>query len=257
LPVLEIDGLKVTYEEAGDGLPVVFVPGMAESIECFRHQILGLSPNYRVIAYELRPAKQTGDYSVALLASDLAKLLGNLRAHSAAICGHSFGGMVAQELAIAHPDLAAALVLMSSFPRLPEAHPDRLLSWLTPHGATFQKSFGWFRKAFGKRVDPDSHEWLAQQAASISRQTVEAQLRAAQSFDATERLGEIEAPTLVMVGEKEREEVQSAGQMLFESIADTALEVIEGGDHFNYFFRHDLVNAAIDDFLTSRMASIS
>ncbi|MDO8588323.1 MAG: alpha/beta hydrolase [Armatimonadota bacterium] len=258
MPVVKISGVKVTYQDAGDGLPVVFIPGLAETGECFRRQILGLSPKYRVIAYDLRAARQAEEYSISLLVRDLGELLKSLHIYNAAVCGHSVGGMIAQEFAMTYPEQTAALTLISSFPKLPVAHADRLLSWLTPRGAPRRGAVGWIRGLFGgARVDTDSPEWLSQQVAGVNRLTTEAQLRAAQSFDSTTRLGEIGAPTLVIVGEKEREEIQHSAQVLYEGIADSALEVIEDGDHFSYYFRHDLVNAAIDDFLTSRMASIS
>lgn len=44
--------------------------------------------------------------------------------------------------------------------------------------------------------------------------------------------------------------------MLYEAIPDSALEVVEDGDHFPFYTRHDIVNGAIDDFLTERLAGL-
>jgi pimeloyl-ACP methyl ester carboxylesterase len=258
LPVVDVNNFKVSYEESGDGLPLVFIPGIGEPKECFRRQIMGLSQKYRVIACDLRPAGLPGNYTVPLLAADLYGFMQALRLHNAVVCGHSFGGMVAQEFAITYPHKTSALALISTFPTLPDKSSDRILSWFTQHPARGSSPIDWLRGLFGgKRGDDASLDWPAEQAASISKATIDAQLRLAQSYNSTDRLGAIGAPTLVIVGEKDREEIQRGAQELYENIGDSALEVIEGGDHFCFFHRHDLVNAALDDFITANRASIS
>jgi 3-oxoadipate enol-lactonase len=256
LSVINVNGLKVSYEEAGDGLPIIFVPGLAESKECFSRQVNGLSLEYRTIAYDLR-AGGAEELTIPLLVEDLAGFIDALRLHNAVICGHSFGGIIAQEFAIAYPHLTAVLALISSFPKLPQGSPERVMSWLTLRGAR-HTPIDWLRGLFGgKRAEGDSCEELAHQAMTVGRPIVDARLKLAQSFDSTDRLPEIAAPTLVIVGEKDREELQQASQALYDGINDSALEVIEGGDHFCFLERHDLVNAALDDFITSKMSTIS
>jgi pimeloyl-ACP methyl ester carboxylesterase len=258
LPVIDVKGQKVAYEDAGAGLPIVFIPGIAESRESYSRQISGLSSKYRVIAYDLRAAVKTGDYTIRLLADDLAHFLHAIRVSTAVICGHSFGGAVAQEFAITYPEDTSALVLISAFATLPSATDERLISWLTPRGGSGGGAFGWLRTMFGHReIEPDSYEWLASQAAGVSRGVVEFRLQAARSYDATERLAAIGVPTLVVVGAKDREDFLKAAQVLYDGIPDCDLEVIEGGDHYCPFLRHDLVNAALDEYISSRMSSIA
>ncbi|MDO8682927.1 MAG: alpha/beta hydrolase [Armatimonadota bacterium] len=259
MPVVEINGQKVSYEEAGNGLPVVFIPGLAETKEWFRYQMSGLSENYRTITYDLRANPKNGEYSARLLVDDLARFLDALHIQSAAVCGHSFGGIVAQEFAISYPDRTSALCLISAFPALPSEHAEKLLSWLSPKGtAGHRNPLEWLRGLFaGRQPDCVSYECLAEQSAHAGRSAVEARLRLIQSYDSTSRLGEIDAPTLIVVGAKDRAEILHSAQILYEGIPDVTLEVIEGGDHFCFFHRHDLVNAALDDFLTARLASLS
>lgn len=258
MPVVNVRGLKVSYEEAGDGLPIVFVPGVADTKEFFRRQISGLSQKYRVISYDLRASTKASGLSMELLAGDLAALFRALKIPTAAVCGHSFGGMVAQEFAFRFPELTSALVLISSFPKLPAASADKALSWVTPRNGSGAGSLGWLRRIFRKpEVEPDSYEWLSETTAALDHHVLEDRLQLALAYDSTEKLPAIEVPTLVVVGSKDREMMLHASQVLYESIPDVALEVIEGGDHFCAFLRHDLVNSAIDDFLARRLASIS
>ena len=258
MPVINVNGQKVSYEEAGVGLPIVLIPGIAETRESYSRQLSGLSSKYRVIAYDLRAAVKGGDCTIGLLADDLSHLLRALRISTAVICGHSFGGAVAQEFAMAHPEETSALVLISAFATPPSGGDDRLISWLTPGGGTTGGPLGWLQSVFGRRpVEPDSYEWLADQADGVSRSVIESRLRALRAFDSSERLAAIAAPTLVVVGARDREEFLKAARFLYEGIPDSDLEVIEGGDHFCPFLRHDLVNAALDEFISSRMPSIA
>lgn len=257
MAVIDLKGYKVSYMEAGGGVPVVLVPGFTETKDIFRRQLLGLSPKYKVIACDVRPPSRGAEYSLSSLADDLADFLTALNIDAAVVCGHSFGGMIAQELAMSHTDRVSALILISSFPTLPPGAPDKLHSWFTPGRQTGHSPLSWVRGLFGGKSESDLSDTLSARDSPASRAAVEARLGLAQSTDLTPRLSEIGAPTLVLVGEKDRREIQHAAQALYEGVTDSALEVIEGGDHFCFHTRHDLVNAAIDDFLTARMASIT
>jgi len=258
LPVVHTNAAKTSYEEAGLGLAIVFIPGLGGTREWFRHQVSGLSTRYRTIVYDPRFSDRNADRFVPDLADELARLLDAAKAHTAVICGHSFGGFVAQEFALVHPDRASALVLISSFPTLPEETPSQLVSWMTPKGA-FQTG-GWFAKLISRAprpAEPDSYEWLAQHSARLNRAWIESRLERSRSFDLTQRLGDIGAPSLVIVGARDHEQMILAARTFYEAMPDATLEVIEGGDHFCFFSRHDLVNAAIDDFLSSRLAALA
>jgi pimeloyl-ACP methyl ester carboxylesterase len=80
---------------------------------------------FELVLYDHRGAGRsgplTGERTVAGLADDAAALLGALAIESAHVLGISMGGMVAQELALAHPQRVRTLTLGCTFPGGPEA----------------------------------------------------------------------------------------------------------------------------------------
>ncbi|MBI2842010.1 MAG: alpha/beta hydrolase [Armatimonadetes bacterium] len=262
MPTIDIDGMRVAYEEAGTGLPIVFIPGLVGTKEWFQYQFTGLGGSYRVISYELRPAQNAAAHNVDVLAEDLARLLSALKIDSAVIAGHSFGAMVAQRFAALHRPRTRALVLMSAFPRLPDVPAHILLEWLCPGPVELETPFrSLLSRLFRFKPPPvpedvDGSEWLAARSAKLAQGTLDTRIRLVQQFDSVLWLSRIEAPTLILVGAKDCAPLQSCAQELYDLIQDTALEVIEDCEHFCFYSRHDVVNDAIDDFLTERLRSL-
>jgi pimeloyl-ACP methyl ester carboxylesterase len=93
--VLTNDGVRIHYVEAGEGEPVVLLPGFAQSALEFDKQIADLSRDYRVIAMDHRghgrSDKPEYGYRVSRLAADLRELLLSLDLHDVVLLGHSLG----------------------------------------------------------------------------------------------------------------------------------------------------------------------
>jgi pimeloyl-ACP methyl ester carboxylesterase len=117
MPLARVNGIQLYYEELGNGPPLVLVHGFSCGVRSWDPQIQAFSDTRRVIAYDVRgfgmsdAPERPEDYSQALSVADLAALLEHLRTERAAIGGLSMGGNIALNLAIAHPDKVAALVI--------------------------------------------------------------------------------------------------------------------------------------------------
>lgn len=262
MPAVDIDGHRIEYEDEGAGLPVVFIPGLTGSKASCKYQLSGLSEHYRIISYNLRLASRREAYTIDLLTEDLARFLTELKLDTAVIAGHSFGGLIAQNFALNYAQHISALILSSTFPYLSEQPSQKIIEWLAPGPVEFESKWTAFmRRLFGGRQAPaedsDGLTWLAHQKGGLNKATLDARVNIIQEFNSSNRLGEINVPTLLIVGAEDRAPILAGTQMLYENIPDTTLEVIEGGDHFVFFTRHDLYNDVIDDFLMSRMASFS
>ncbi|HEY6854228.1 MAG TPA: alpha/beta hydrolase [Gemmatimonadales bacterium] len=107
---------------SGAGAPVVMIPGLFGSAYAFRKMIPLLGDcGYRSVIVEplglgfsSKPPK--ADYSLSAQAERVAAVLDSLGVRHAIVVGHSIGGAIALRLALHHPDLVAALVLMESGP---------------------------------------------------------------------------------------------------------------------------------------------
>jgi esterase len=118
---VHVNGVRLYYEEHGEGDAILCVHGAASSALVWSAAAEALSPLGRVILYDRRGATRserpdTWDASVPAHAEDAAALLAELDAGPAVVIGRSYGGEIATALALAHPDRVRALVLLDGAP---------------------------------------------------------------------------------------------------------------------------------------------
>jgi pimeloyl-ACP methyl ester carboxylesterase len=130
LKYVDIDGYRLAYAEAGAGPPVLLVHGSLNDCRAWAQQMDAFAARYRTIAVSLRhcwPERwdgRGGDFTVEQHATDLAALLAALGLDAAHVIGHSRGGAVAIQLALAQPACVRSLVLADPGglePLLPDA----------------------------------------------------------------------------------------------------------------------------------------
>jgi pimeloyl-ACP methyl ester carboxylesterase len=213
-----VDGTRIRYVEAGQGPAVILIHGLAASLFSWRHTMLPLArAGYRVIAYDNRgfgfsekPARgyTNRDYVMLLLS-----LLDSLKVDEAILVGHSMGGAIAAEAALARPERVRALVMVDAagmgvrwpfmlrVARWPVV--SALFEQFRGRGATAR-----ILKALYADPSRVTEQEIDQYYAPVAEPGFERSLRgvlAAYRFDALRgRLDSIETPTLVMWGAKDR-----------------------------------------------------
>ncbi len=123
MPFRSVNGIRLRYETWGVGpTPLVLLHGLGSSADDWFLQLPAFAPHYLCVAVDLRghglSDKPVGNYAVGLFTSDVAELLRDLDLAPAHILGLSLGGMVAQQLALAHPQVVRSLVLINTLPGL-------------------------------------------------------------------------------------------------------------------------------------------
>jgi esterase len=115
---IEVNGVRLHYEERGEGAPIACIHGTGSSALVWGDAVETLAGVGRVIAYDRRGhgrSERPDPYersSVAEHADDAAALLAALAATPAVVIGRSYGGAVAVDLALRHPERVRALVLL-------------------------------------------------------------------------------------------------------------------------------------------------
>jgi pimeloyl-ACP methyl ester carboxylesterase len=114
-----IDSTRIRLIDTGNGTPIVLLHGIGASMYLWRHQIGPLvAAGYRVVAFDNRgfgfSDKPAHGYHNADYARLLLSLMDSLRLGSAVLVGHSMGGAIAAEVALAHPDRVRGLVLIDA-----------------------------------------------------------------------------------------------------------------------------------------------
>jgi len=238
-----IGDLSVWYERRGAGPPLLFVSGSGGDLRTKPNVFDGpLATDFDLLAYDQRGLGQTSvpepPYTMAEYADDAAGLLDHVGWDACLVVGVSFGGMVAQEIAIRHPDRVARLVLcctssggagQPSYPLhtltdLPEE--DRIRTQLgisdTRYGADWQTA----NPAVAERI------FATMRRGREASEGERAQLEARSHHDTFDRLPTVTAPTLVCAGRYDGIAPVANSEAIASQIPDAELRVYEGGHLF-------------------------
>jgi 3-oxoadipate enol-lactonase len=244
------DGCRLYYETHGDRErePLLLLEGMGGDIPGWRRDIPRLSAELFLVAYDFRgngnSDEPQGPCSVSTFVDDTVGLLDELGLDSAHVYGQSFGGMVAQELALVHPDRVLTLVLACTQAR--GSSPVRSRAEV-PMDQPWQ---GLYSVAFAQ-AHPD-HVAEDLRVAGAQPEHPEGGRRqwdAIQGFDAYDRLPEITAPTLVLHGTEDRMVDPENARILASRIPGAELVLLEGAGHVYHSEQPEAADATVLDFI--------
>ncbi|NPV91163.1 MAG: alpha/beta hydrolase [Firmicutes bacterium] len=164
------------------------------------------------------------------------------------LVGHSMGGNIALQAAISFPQLVGGLILVGSGARMP-VNP-QMLEQLNQ--GTFDTSF--LKIAYSKEVDPALLQSELEKWVHASQQQLFEDFTACNSFDVSDRIETIKAPTLVLVGDQDKMTPLKSSQFLNLGINGSTLVVIPGSGHHPMLEKPLETNQAIQSFLDQRFA---
>lgn len=114
----DVDGVRLHYQEKGEGLPLVLLHGYTASTYVWKEVFEPLATRYHVIAVDMKgfgfSGKPDGDYTRRAQSELVVKLLDHLKIDRAIWCGNSMGGEVSLNAARYHPQQVRALILVDS-----------------------------------------------------------------------------------------------------------------------------------------------
>ena len=242
------NGLNLWVERKGEGEPLLFISGSGGDLRNKPNALDGpLARQVEMVAYDQRGLgqsdKPSGPYSMADYADDAAGLLDEFDWATANVVGVSFGGMVAQELAIRHPGRIRRLVLCCTSPGGAGGASYSLHSLIgmdreaeaqvmipisdTRHDAAWQAANpDAYKVMFDLRAnDP----WADEPRRAMGAQL---QLLARKDLDTWDRLPSITAPTLICGGLYDGIALPETQQRMADRIPGAQLRMFEGGHMF-------------------------
>ena len=252
--------IDIWVEQVGEGPDVLLIGGLGDTVESWQFQLDGLADRYRLTAFDNRGSGRTampsGPVSVEQMADDAAGVLEALGITSAHVAGFSGGSIVSQELALRHPALVRSLVLQSTWPVMDHYLRTWLLfvRWLV-EVAPSERAFleGFFLDIYTPRAYNDGTvaQFIEEVLAFPHKQATEDVQRYIDTLvhhDTSERLGDIEAPTLVLAGGADVTSRPPLCQAVAERIPHARFEVLEGEAHQPFQEVPDRWNALVDSF---------
>ena len=251
----------MSYVSFGRGArPFVILPGLSDGLATVKGKALMLAGPYRrffdqyTVYMFSRRDDLPEEYSIREMAADQAIAMRRLGLEGAAVMGVSEGGMIAQYLAIDHPELVSRLVLAVTAPRAEEITKERLACWMKlaqegGHKAlmidTAENSYSpaYLRKF---RTSYAVIGFIGRPSDRYRRFLANA--RAILSFDASEELKKIACPVLIIGGADDKIVGIEASHELQRQIPGSELYGYEGLGHAAYEEAKDF-NKRVLDFL--------
>lgn len=262
----KVNGARLYYEVAGSGHPVVLLHAGIADHRMWDDQFAPFAQRYQVIRYDHRGFGQSsvpaGPFAFH---DDLYFLLRQLDITRTSLIGVSLGGVTAINLALAHPEMVESLLVVGSGLgglQWPPPSPEELALFSQVKEA---------REAgdFATANEIEVHIWVdgPQRKPEAVTPGVRARVREMnlQTFSrreeneqaqpqeleppASERLGEIQAPTLVMIGDQDVSSVQAIAERLATDIPGARKVVMPNTAHMPNMEQPEAFNQIVFDFL--------
>jgi 3-oxoadipate enol-lactonase len=259
--VLAPHSTKVTYDDVGTGLPVVFLHAFPLDREMWTPQIGPISQaGFRVLAVDLPEfggtAPDIEGFTIDRGADLVADFLKALEIRQAVVVGLSMGGYVAMSIARRHPSLLAGLVLADTraAPDVPHvrANRDKLISAVQAKGSVAAAD-AMLPNLFSeptRATNPALIERVRQIALRQSPSGLIAGLRALRDRpDAAPALESVAVPILVLVGEFDTVTPLLAAARIAGTVRKSDLAHIPGAGHLSSLENPESFNSAVIAFL--------
>ena len=256
------------YELQGSGPPIVLIHEAIADSRMWEPQWSSFAVRYRLLRLDLAGFGRTPIESLPVThARDVAGLMDELEISAAGVVGASLGGRVAIELAVARPDLVRALVLVdaglpgfdwSEAVRAYGAAEDAAVSAGDLAAATEINLRMWVDgpRRTAEDVDPGVRAAVAEmQRAALELQAPHWELLDEDLLvpDVAERLDEVEAPTLVLVGEEDVEDMHLLAQRFSAEIPRARLAKIPGAAHVPSLEQPAVFDELVHGFLADNL----
>jgi pimeloyl-ACP methyl ester carboxylesterase len=248
VPHAVVRSRKVYYEIHGEhsGIPLVLIMGTGGSCRGWLPiQVPDFSQEHRTLIFD-HPGvggseDSDGPLTTAGLADDTAGLMDALEIENANVLGAFMGGMVAQEMALRHPDRVHRLILAGTYAR-PDAKRRMLIQqWreLSLGGASVEvmvreRMLWTLQDETLEQTDliDQMIEFFIQDGAPLTEEVFARQCDACLGHDTADRLRKIHHPTLVICGRQDRLTPPHFHRDLADEIPNAHLVTIPYGGHF-------------------------
>ena len=252
MPVAHLNDIDIYYERYGDrqgtAPKLLFVNGSGATLAASQPMLSLFAKHFDLVAHDQRGLGRTsipdGPYTMAQYAADAAALVEHLGWHTYSVVGVSFGGMVAQELAVTFPQRLERLALICTSPGGAggSSYPLHTLASLDPVERAeiglriLDQRFtpDWFDAHPGDRMLSDA---MAQRGGEKPAEVLRGetlQLQARSVHDVYDRLPVITCPTLVASGLYDGIAPASNGEAIAAQISGAQFRAYEGGHAFFY-----------------------
>lgn len=254
VPFINIRGESIYYRQNAEFLvdraTVIFVHGAGGTWENWTYQLRGIE-GYNLIALDLPGHGRSGGAPAALISqySDFIKsFVQALTISRYVIVGHSMGGAVAMEFALAYPDDLKGLIIVNSGAKL-RVNPETLE--VLRKG---EHPIDSVRYRYSTKVSESVLQQSLEEMKLVPTEVYLADFMACNGFNILERVKTIKLPALVICGDEDQLTPVKYSEYLAHELTQSTLSIIMSAGHMSMLEQPDSVNQAIHDFLSDQKA---
>jgi len=260
MPTIQSNGITLAYDIQGAGHPLLLISGIGYGGWYWRKLAPDLAAHFQVITFDNRGAggsdKPDGPYTTAMMAADTIGLLDGLGITRTHVLGHSLGGYIAQEVALARPDLVSKLILAATTtggPNVIPITPEALKVIADRSGDPVEL----FRRGVAVSTGPGFAErhpdvvealWAYRASNPVPAAQYAAQVIAGAQHNAEARLGNIRCPTLILFGAEDKVVPPSNAELLAQKVTGAQVKILPGLGHHMAIEDPKTIVAIIVDF---------
>ena len=250
---------SLCYHREGVGEALILIHGVGSRSDDWLGVVAALDGSFQTLRYDQRghgaSEAPPGPYSIEDLADDLLALMDETGIARAHVAGFSLGGLVAQQLALAHPSRVDKLALISTVAGRSAEERARVVARLDfiaeshPSDYFDQSVERWFTPEF-RAANPDVVAGRKEVVTAMDQAAYAAAYHALAHTDFGERLAEIEAETLIVTGEQDIGSSPRMARFMHQTIPGSQLRILPKLRHSLLLEAPDRVALLLRTFLT-------
>jgi pimeloyl-ACP methyl ester carboxylesterase len=253
---VEVNGIKMYYEEYGSGYPLILIHGGISSIQMWEKQLPVFSKHFRVIAVDCRGQGKTtnpgGKFHYKLMADDFAALLKELKLDQVLLCGWSDGGQIGLEMGLHYPELVKAMVLGGTMINQTKEMIDEFKE-LGIEGAgqvdfeKLEKTLDWLVKLLKEQTAIHGEDYWKTLLLNISEMW----------FDPAEfpeeKVKDIQTPSLILLGDRDDYIPIFEATEMYRLMTNSELAIIPNGNHDCYITQKEVFKQLVINYFLKQI----
>ncbi|MBN2878523.1 MAG: alpha/beta hydrolase [Clostridia bacterium] len=234
---MEITEKTIRLNIKGEGEALVLLHGALVDSSMWKHQINAFSKSFKVVTLDLPGHGESKniilkEYSISEIAKCVVNALKSNGIYTFVLCGHSFGGIIAQEIALNYPDLVNALILAETSYGTRDSFVNNVLTNMTNSlmKLTTQKQLiKLSAKSYGKGSS-ESSEYIKMAMSAYSIEESRKVMNAVTGYSSLNKLKDLKVNTLILVGDKNKQ-THSQGKRFNKEINQSQFNIISNAHH--------------------------
>jgi len=261
MTIKKVSGIEIYVEVMGEGPPLLLHPGFSTNHLLWKKHLHPLTSHFTLIIYDVRGSGKSSapppPYTLDLLVEDAAALLKELNIPKAHMMGFSMGSLITQQMALTYPDTVDKCLLITPFATLPEAAKwqlrttSKLMAMGVDMRVIIETVLPWLYSNTFLTQKEHTDEVIENMLNNPLPQSPEGYLGQTNiplTTDLTDKLSQIEKPTMILAGEEDLLTPLHSAHQLHKGIKGSILKTVPDMGHMIIVEKPEIVIETAKEF---------